>query len=171
MWTNGPFGVGKTSVVRELVGLVPESRVHDPERLGWLLKRTVGRFRPRDYQHLALWRRGTVLLAHRAGRGGRTVFVPMTVLNPECLDELLNGLRARGDEVLHVMLDAPADVLASRIAGDSHDPAAAAWRRGHIAVYEKARRDLTAIAVTLPAAEADPLQLAQTVAGLVEASR
>ncbi len=139
VWINGPFGIGKTSVVRELVGLIPESRVHDPERLGWLLKRTVGRFRPRDY--------------------------------PECLDELLSGLRARGDEVLHVMLDAPADVLASRIAGDSHEPAAAAWRRGHIAVYEKARRDLAAIAVTLPAAEADPLQLAQTVAGLVEASR
>lgn len=91
VWINGPLGVGKTSLVRELVRLLPESRVHDPERLGWLLKRSVARLRPRDYQQLAVWRRGTILLAHWAGRGDRTVLIPMTVLDPECLDDLFNG--------------------------------------------------------------------------------
>ncbi|HEU5007532.1 MAG TPA: AAA family ATPase [Jatrophihabitantaceae bacterium] len=168
VWLNGPFGVGKSSVARELVRLVPKSRIHDPERLGWLLKRTVGRLRPGDYQQLSLWQHGTISRAHRAGRDGRAVFVPMTVLNPEHLDRLLTGLRTRGDNVLHVVLDAPAAVLAARIAGDKNDPGAEQWRRRHIALYEQVKDELTANAVTLSTAGADPRQLAAQIAAMLE---
>lgn len=63
VWLNGAFGVGKTSAAGELRDVLPQGRLHDPERLGWLLQRTVGRWQPGDYQHLSSWRRGTVWLA------------------------------------------------------------------------------------------------------------
>ena len=43
VWVNGAFGVGKTTVAGELVSLLPRARVYDPEPLGWLLQRTLGR--------------------------------------------------------------------------------------------------------------------------------
>lgn len=70
-----------------------------------------------------------------------------------------------------MVLDAPAGVLAERIAGDNDEPGAAAWRRRHIAMYERAKPELAASAAMLLAAEADPEQLARTVAALIEASR
>lgn len=56
VWINGVFGVGKTSTAAELVSLLPQMRVCNPERLGWFLQRTVGLLRPGDFQHLHSWR-------------------------------------------------------------------------------------------------------------------
>jgi hypothetical protein len=65
---NGPFGVGKTTVARLLVERMPGARIVDPERLGWVMRRTL--WRTVDYQDVALWRRVTVRWVGRAGAQG-----------------------------------------------------------------------------------------------------
>ncbi len=147
------------------------ARTFDPERLGWVLQRTLGRLQPGDFQHLWSWRRGTVWLAHRAARRSATVVVPMSVLSPAYLDELLTGLRAHGHEIHHVLLDAPASVLHARIAADNEDPSDAAWRRQHVDIYEEARTELAARGVTVETGQRTALEVAVLVAAGLKASR
>ena len=138
VWLNGPFGVGKSSVTAALRRRVPAARTFDPERIGWVLKRTVGVWRRGDYQHLRTWRRATVVAAARRARGTDLLIIPMTVLRRGYLEELLAGLRARGHEVRHVLLDVSPDVLLERIENDPvHDPRA--WRLDNLEIYLTAR--------------------------------
>lgn len=142
VWLNGPFGVGKTTVTAELVRRLPAARSFDPERLGWVLKRTVGTFRPGDYQHLRLWRLGTVLGADRRARGAEVVVMAIGVLREGYVEELLSGLRARGHEVRHILLDASPDVLVERIENFGEVPDPRVWRLDSIGAYLAARHRL-----------------------------
>lgn len=164
VWLNGAFGVGKTSTAARLSPLLGDARSYDPERLGWLLQHTIGRMQRGDFQHLASWRCGTTLLVRLAARRHRTVIVPMTVLRPDYLDELLGRLRDAGHDVRHVTLDATPPVLRTRIAGDEVDPAATRWRREHIDVYAEVRHELAARGATVDTSGRSPDQVAAAVA-------
>ena len=82
-----------------------------------------------DYQELRAWRTGTVRTAARRARGTDLLVVPMSVLDPPRVDELLGGLAARGQDVRHVTLHASPPVLLARVDGDAHDEGAREWRR------------------------------------------
>lgn len=167
---NGPFGVGKTTTGRLLERRWPQARLVDPERLGWALRRTVGRLVPGDYQDLAMWRSGTTSLAHRGQQRGSPVLVPMAVLRPEVLDRLLGGLRARGDDVRVVLLDASPEVLRARIGADAVEAGARAWREGHVEAYVAARSALAARGHVVGTDGRSPREVAEAVANLVSAS-
>jgi chloramphenicol 3-O-phosphotransferase len=117
IWLNGPFGVGKSAVAIELSRLLRHGRVVDPERIGIVLRRATraGR-RADDYQDLAGWRRWTIRVVALAARGRRTVIVPMTLVEPDYLDEIHAGLAERGVEVVHVGLTARDEDLRRRLA-------------------------------------------------------
>ena len=138
VWLNGPFGVGKTTAATALRAHLPGAREFDPERYGWLLHRALGPFRPADYQQLRLWRHGSVRGAVRRARHDHTLIVPMTVLDPDHLDELLVGIRRRGPQVLHVTLHAEPSSLQDRIKADRDDPGAHDWRLGQLDRYLRA---------------------------------
>jgi len=38
IWLNGTFGVGKTTTARELAATMPDTRLFDPEMVGYLLR-------------------------------------------------------------------------------------------------------------------------------------
>ncbi|GAA0743323.1 AAA family ATPase [Dactylosporangium roseum] len=141
VWINGPFGVGKTTLTAELCRRQPRARAFDPERIGWVLKRTVGLVRQGDYQDLPAWRSATVAVAARQTRGADPLVVPMTVLRREHLDEIFAGLRSRGHEVRHVLLDVSAPALVERIESDP-DPDPQGWRLDNLGTYLVARHDL-----------------------------
>jgi broad-specificity NMP kinase len=117
LWLNGPFGVGKTTVAT----LLTDRRLVDPERIGFVMRRTF--WRGRDYQDVPLWRKLTVRQVRRASRRGPIV-VPMTIVNRTVLDEVIGKI----DGVRVVALLAPRDEIVRRIAGDTRDPAAHDWR-------------------------------------------
>lgn len=118
IWINGPNGIGKTQVAFELRHRVPGSLVADPEHLGFGIRRTLPEPLRTDFRELPLWREGTrTLLREVLERTDAPVIVPMTVLDPSVLEEILDPLRADGHPVTHVALTAPEQVLRRRIRG------------------------------------------------------
>jgi AAA domain len=167
VWLNGPFGVGKTTVAAELVRRRPAARAYDPEKLGWVLNRTVGVFHPGDYQHLRLWRRGTVTGATLRARRVDPLIVPMSVLRRGHVEELLGGLRRRGHEVRHVLLDASPDVLVERIEADQV-PDPRVWRLDTVGAYLSARPGLRALGDVVNTDELSPGEVADAVEAFID---
>ena len=50
------------------------------------------------------------------------IIVPMTLIRPDYLDELLGGLMRRGENVLHVFLTVDEDILRERIQRQTMSP-------------------------------------------------
>ena len=111
---NGAFGIGKSTVARELRGLLPRALVYDPEPVGLLLQRWPGNAE-RDFQDFPLWRQLLVAGARAAGRLSGTVIIPMAFSSLAYLDEVRRGLAAAGP-VRHYCLTAPLAVVQRRLA-------------------------------------------------------
>lgn len=141
VWINGPFGVGKTTLTKELCRRDPKARAFDPERIGWVLKRTVGLLKPGDFQDLPAWRSATITAAAWQTRGADPLIVPMTVLRRDYLQEIFAGLRSRGHDVRHLLLDVSAPVLVERVEADVSD-SPQALRLDRLGAYLTARHDL-----------------------------
>ncbi|MEU2184447.1 NUDIX hydrolase [Streptomyces thermolilacinus] len=149
VWINGAFGAGKSSTARELIDLIPNSTLYDPELIGGALPMLLPPDRlsgTGDYQDLRIWRRLVVdAAAALLAEVGGVLVVPMTVLRQEYRDEIFGGLASRRIAVRHVVLTQEETILRARIAGRDEypgDPAASArvreWALGHIAPYRAA---------------------------------
>ncbi|MFE0464413.1 NUDIX domain-containing protein [Kitasatospora sp. NPDC058965] len=179
VWVNGTFGAGKTSACRELVELLPDSTLYDPEVVGFALRRLLPARRlaeVTDFQDLPAWRRlvpevAAAMLAEAPG----TLVVPMTVLREEYRDEMFGALAARGLTVHHFVLDAEETILRARIAGSEEvpgDPQASERvrrrRYDHLPQYERSKEWLHRDAQVLDTGGLTPRQVAQTLAALVK---
>ncbi|MFJ3234979.1 NUDIX domain-containing protein [Streptomyces sp. NPDC086787] len=121
VWINGAFGAGKTTTARELIELIPNSTLFDPEVIGGALTHLLP---PKhltevgDFQDLPIWRRLVIdTVAAMLAELGGTLVVPMTLLRQEYRDEIFGGLAARRIAVRHILLAPAETILRERIAG------------------------------------------------------
>ena len=56
IWLNGTFGAGKSTTARELIPLMPDSRLFDPELVGYVLMEYLSDHEFSDFQDLTPWR-------------------------------------------------------------------------------------------------------------------
>ncbi|MDF6017792.1 AAA family ATPase [Streptomyces sp. JH34] len=139
IWVNGAFGSGKTTLVEELRGRMPDALVYDPEQTGFVLREIV-EVPTGDFQDLPLWRRQVADMAVGLVREyARPVLVPMTLVDPRYADEIFGALRAAGVTAHHFFLDVPAPVLEARLEarvlcpGDpARDERARAWCKAQV---------------------------------------
>ncbi|MFF3643439.1 NUDIX domain-containing protein [Streptomyces sp. NPDC002564] len=150
VWINGAFGAGKTSAARELIELIPNSTLFDPEVIGGTLPHLLPPKRldeVSDHQDLPIWRRLVIdAAAALHTEVGGTLVVPMTLLRQEYRDEIFGSLAARRIPVRHVLLDPGETILRERITGrpplpDPPDagPRTQQWALDHIEPYRAAR--------------------------------
>jgi hypothetical protein len=121
---NGSFGVGKTTVARELRRRVAGSVIYDPEWAGLVIQRLsrvfLGRRRVDDFQDLYLWRRSVAPAARVFRTFARgPVFVPMTFSSADYLAFVLSGIRAFEPNVRVFCLVASLDTIRARLRGRS----------------------------------------------------
>ncbi|MFE0130072.1 NUDIX domain-containing protein [Streptomyces sp. NPDC059037] len=121
VWINGASGAGKTSAARELIELIPNSTLFDPEVIGGGLPDLLP---PKhlaevsDFQDLPIWRRLVVdTAAALLAEVGGVLVVPMTLLRQDYRDEIFGGLASRRIAVRHVVLAPDETILRERIAG------------------------------------------------------
>ncbi|WP_306190671.1 NUDIX hydrolase [Streptomyces sp. MK5] len=150
VWINGSFGAGKTTTARELIDLIPNSTLFDPEIIGGLLTRHL--LPPKhlaevgDFQDLPIWRRLVIdTAAAMLAELGGTLVVPMTLLRQEYRDEIFGGLAARRIGVRHVLLAPAETILRERTAGREVPPdlpdgeaRTRQWAYAHIEPYRAA---------------------------------
>ncbi len=121
VWINGAFGAGKTTTARELIELIPNSTLFDPEIIGGTLAHLLPPKRLAevgDFQDLPIWRRLVIdTAAAMLAELGGTLVVPMTLLRQEYRDEIFGGLAARRITVRHILLAPAETILRERIAG------------------------------------------------------
>ncbi|MGF1432465.1 NUDIX hydrolase [Kitasatospora sp. LaBMicrA B282] len=179
VWVNGTFGAGKSSVCRELVGLLPGSTLFDPEEAGDLLRRVLPARRlaeVADFQDLPAWRRLVPELAAAvAAEVPGPLVVPMSLLREAYRDEIFGALAARGLGVHHFVLHVEETILRRRIdraVDEPGDPVAAercrAWRLAHLPAYRAAQSWLHRDALVVDSTYLTPRQAAETLAALVE---
>ena len=118
---NGSFGVGKTSVARELRRRVSGSVIYDPEWTGWVIQRLPSWVHLRgrgttDFQDVDLWR-SSVVSGTRLFRtfAAGPVFVPMTFSRLEYLTYVVSGIRSFEPNVRVYCLMAPLETIRQRI--------------------------------------------------------
>jgi hypothetical protein len=118
VWINGAFGGGKTQTAYEIQRRLAGSVVCDPEHLGFGLRRMMPVSLRGDFQDLQSWRHGVIEVLDRVlGRYDGDVIVPMTVIEPAYLREILGGLD--GYEVRHFALLASRATILRRLRGRS----------------------------------------------------
>ena len=114
IWINGAFGAGKTTLAAELRRRLPDAVVYDPEDVGLMLWKWL--WPNGDFQHLPSWRELVVATALSLRRHhAETLIVPMSLIRDAYRAEILGGLAAGGEEVLHVFLELDAGVLRERL--------------------------------------------------------
>ncbi|WP_413755946.1 NUDIX hydrolase [Streptomyces sp. MMBL 11-3] len=126
VWINGAFGAGKTTTARELIDLIPNSTLFDPEIIGTGLARLLPAKRLAevgDFQDLPIWRRLVVdTAAAMLSELGGVLVVPMTLLRQDYRDEIFGGLASRRIAVRHVLLAPAETILRERIAAREVPP-------------------------------------------------
>ncbi|MBQ1092534.1 NUDIX hydrolase [Streptomyces sp. B93] len=149
VWINGAFGAGKSTTARELIELIPNSTLFDPEVIGGALTQLlpakhlaeVG-----DFQDLPIWRRLVIdTAAAMLAELGGTLVVPMTLLRQEYRDEIFGGLAARRIAVRHILLTPAETILRERMALRETPPdlpdgdlRTRQWSHDHIEPYRSA---------------------------------
>ncbi|MCG8967712.1 MULTISPECIES: NUDIX hydrolase [Streptomyces] len=180
VWINGAFGAGKTTTARELIELIPNSTLFDPEVIGAALAHLLPPKRlaeAGDVQDLPIWRRLVIdTAAAMLGELGGTLVVPMTLLRQDYRDEIFGGLAARRIAVRHVLLAPAETILRERIAArevpDAADGEIRArqWSYDHIEPYRTALASwLTADAHPVDTSGLTPFETAARIAEAVGA--
>lgn len=140
IWLNGPFGVGKTSVARELVSRHSSLRLFDPESVGQMLRANLPDVPTPDFQDLRQWRTLVPRVAAEvASVSGNSLVAVQSVLIESYWEELLAGLQRENMTPLSIVLDCHPDVLRRRILDDDVERGAEGWRLEHIDKYQLAR--------------------------------
>ncbi|OIQ81706.1 tunicamycin resistance protein [mine drainage metagenome] len=140
IWLNGPFGVGKTSVARELVSRHSSLRLFDPESVGHMLRTNLPDGAAPDFQDLREWRTLVPRVASEvSNRTGHSLVAVQSVLIEEYWAELLAGLQRENLTPFTIVLDCHPDALRRRILDDEVERSAERWRLEHIDKYQLAR--------------------------------
>jgi len=128
IWINGGFGAGKTTLAQELHRRLPAAVVYNPEDVGLMLWKWLP---PNgDFQHLPSWRELVVATALSLRRHhADTLIVRMSLIRDAYRAEILGGLAAAGEQVLHVFLEVDAGVLRERLNARVTDPKYTDWEQ------------------------------------------
>ena len=164
---NGAFGIGKTTVARELVSRLPRAILYDPELAGIAMQRVV---RVEDFQDLKIWRRFTILALRATRLLWPNVIVPMAFSNVDYLREIQSGVARFESRSYHVCLVAPVEVVYDRLRTRRLEPRDAEWQFRRAAECCVAHQQ-PAFAAHVHAADRSVSEIADEILRLVNKAR
>jgi len=117
IWLNGAFGSGKTTTAFELNKRLSKSFVYDPENLGSFIRHNIPKNLHKDnFQDHDQWRYFNYdLLKYIAESYDGIIIVPMTIINIEYYQEIIERLKKDGIRLDHYILYANKKTLNRRL--------------------------------------------------------
>lgn len=117
IWLNGAYGSGKTTVAFELNKRFSKSFVYDPENLGSFIRHNIPKNLHKDnFQDHDQWRYFNYdLLKYIAESYDGIIIVPMTIINIEYYQEIIERLKKDGVRLDHYILYANKKTLNRRL--------------------------------------------------------
>ena len=117
IWLIGAFGSGKTTVAFELNKRLSKSFVYDPENLGFFIRHNIPENLHKDnFQDHDQWRYFNYdLLKYVAESYDGIIIVPMTIINIEYYQEIIERLKKDGIRLDHYILYANKKTLNRRL--------------------------------------------------------
>lgn len=117
IWLNGAYGSGKTTVAFELNKRLNKSFVYDPENLGFFIRHNIPKNLHKDnFQDHDQWRYFNYdLLKYIAESYDGIIIVPMTIINIEYYQEIIERLKKDGFRLDHYILYANKKTLNRRL--------------------------------------------------------
>lgn len=117
IWLNGAYGSGKTTVAFELNKRLSKSFVYDPENLGFFIRHNTPKNLHKDnFQDHNQWRYFNYdLLKYIAESYDGIIIVPMTIINIEYYQEIIERLKQDGVRLDHYILYANKKTLNRRL--------------------------------------------------------
>lgn len=119
---NGAFGVGKTTVSHELLKVIENSMIFDPEEVGFMLRNILPEEVKRleaetgDFQDLQLWRELTVKVARvLIDTYNVNLIVPMTIRKLEYFHYIFSGFKSIDKHTYHFCLTASKATIYKRL--------------------------------------------------------
>lgn len=124
VWINGAYGSGKSTAAHTLVDRIPGAQHFSAEHVGNAVRDNMENLCYHvEFPDYPIWRKFvSELLLEMAKLTDKPVFIPMTVLKQEYIDEILGFLEENGVKCLHIILDTAADTTMERILDRGEDP-------------------------------------------------
>lgn len=129
VFINGAFGIGKSTLARELRRRIPRSGIYNPEPAGialQLLALVTGEERA-DFQDIGAWTPLTVAGIRLFRTRYSTVLVPMGISNESVLEALMRRSQRFDPDVRHYCLTAPLSVVHDRLRSRGSLPMKNPW--------------------------------------------
>ncbi len=121
IWINGPFGAGKTTLAKRLRDRRSKSLIFDPEEIGFVVKKRSPCQRAETIRISPCGGDFTIAAVREIRRNySQDIIIPMTLVHPDYLTEILDGVRRIDDQLLHIFLTLNEDLLRHRIANRDH---------------------------------------------------
>jgi len=117
IWLNGAFGSGKTTCAFELNRRLSNSFVYDPENIGFFIRKNTPKelYKPnfQDYEQWRVFNYAILKKIYREYAG--TIIVPMTIINPQYYEEIIQRLIDDGAILKHYILYADKETILKRL--------------------------------------------------------
>ncbi len=122
-WLNGAYGVGKTTVARQLVKVVRNGHLFDPELIGDGIRDNYPEsLFCETYEQYPLWLElCRKLLRDLDARYDGDLVVPMTLLKTASYEAIIGELKDDGVDVRYLWLDADEQTLSHRLIDLGHE--------------------------------------------------
>ena len=117
IWLNGAFGSGKTTCAKKLQSRLLNAYLYDPEEAGFFIRANLPEsLQEADFQQHPEWRTfNYMMLAKIAASYDGVIIVPMTLVHPTYVDDIIGRLQRDGVTVRHLLLRASKRTLERRL--------------------------------------------------------
>ncbi|WP_079505039.1 AAA family ATPase [Mesobacillus jeotgali] len=119
---NGAYGAGKTTIANELLNIIDNSMIFDPEAVGYMLRHIITdeiklpEEKTDNFQDIGIWK---VLVVETAKniklQYNKNLIVPMTIFNKEYYQYILNGFKKIDEATHHFCLIATEETICERL--------------------------------------------------------
>lgn len=163
VWINGPYGIGKSTVAKELHQMHSNSYIFDAESVGNAVRDNLPQklFNGYIFENYDLWFEMIVKLLISINQSYQgDVYIPMTLVYQNSFHKIEEPLKEKGIQIKHILLQAKYETIHDRILARGEEEGC--WCMNHIDLCINQQKDFSD-AMRIPADINKPQKIAEII--------